>query len=107
MSSSVSRNNLEKLGRTPTTDSVTLTLADTAYSYDFPAKTVQIGFQLRTQAYDLKYAYATNGVYIVVPAGSPGGFINDIHTGDSTLTVYFKCADAAGQILDLTYWVTE
>lgn len=107
MPSHISRNSLEVTGRTPTTDSVTLTLVSTEYTFSLPAKCVQFGIQLRTGAYDLKYAYATGGVFMVVPAGSPGGFVNDIHTGDGTLTLYLKCDDAAGQIVDITYWLTE
>ena len=104
--SNISRNSLEVTGRTPATASVTLTDANTEYTVAFPARTVQIAFQLRDSAYDLKYAHASGGVFIVVPAGSPGRFINDIHTGDATLTMYFKCA-TAGQVLDYEYWVTE
>ena len=107
MASHISRNSLEVTGRTPTTGSVTLTSASTEYTVAFPAKCVQIGFQLRGQAYDLKYAHATGGVFIIVPAGSPGRFMNDIHTGDDTLTIYFKCDDAAGQIVDYEYWQSE
>ena len=107
MSSNISRHNLEILGRTPTTDSVTLTLADTEYTFAFPARCVKYRIQLRGSLYDLKYAHASGGVFMVIPAGSPGLTEEFINTGDDTRTVYLKCTDAAGQIVDIEYYTTE
>ena len=107
MGSGISREQLQVTGRTPTVDSVTLTLANTEYTFALPAKTVKYRIQLVGQSYDLFYSYASGGTFISIPAGSPGLTEEFIHTGDSTLTIYLKCVDAAGQIVRVEYWLTE
>ena len=92
------------IGLTPATASVTLTNADTEYTITPPSGTKRIHLQLRTQAYDLLYAFASGGVFITIPAGSPGATIYDVNF-DGVVLIYLKCA-TAGQIVDYEYWTS-
>lgn len=106
MSVDISRETRDNVVLLPgTTSSVTLTLSGTEYTFSVPASTKKIGFQLRTQAYDLKYAWASGGVFITIPAGSPGFFLNDVNATKEGATLYLKCDDAAGQIVDIDYYI--
>lgn len=90
------------LAKDVTETSVTLTLANTEYPYTIPAGTRQILFHLRSLGYNLQYSFTTGGPYRTVPAGGSRE-LTQIFIGAAKI-IYLKCADSAGEIVDIETW---
>lgn len=97
----ISRENLAKLGINPSQDTLTLTLANTEYSIAVPNKSNRVIFGLRSGSYSIKYGWATGALNFTVPAGVFRD-ISDVYLVSQTL--FFKCVDSAGEIVELEFW---
>mgnify|MGYP001572364151 CR=1 FL=1 len=97
----ISRENEEKLGRIPATDTLTLTAQSTEYSYAIPSGTKILAFKLRTIDNDVVYGFATGALNLTLNAGERRT-IDNINLVDRTLFV--QCNQAAGKVLEIEYW---
>ncbi len=97
----LSRETLQRLGVTPASTTLTLTLSATEYTYTIPDGTKRLIFKLRSGSYDFQYGWATGQLNITVPA-SVVRDMSDINLDSKTLFV--KCNDAAGQVLEIEYF---
>ena len=93
---------MEKLGIDPTQTTVSLTNANTEYSYTVPDKTVRLVFRLRN-AFDISYGWATGERVFTLPAGSFRDISDVILT---TKVLYFSCAEA-GQTVEVEYFLGQ
>lgn len=97
----ISRNNLEKLGTAPTQTTLTLTLANTEYSYTVPEGVKRLIIGLRSGSYSFRYGWVTTVTNFTVPAGSYRD-ISEVYLAGKTLFVI--CPDSAGETLEIEYW---
>ena len=97
----ISRENEDKLGRTPATDTVTLTLQSTEYTFAVPSGTKLLAIKMRTIDFDFVYGWATAELNITVAAGERRT-IDMINLVDKTL--YLQCNDAAGKTIEIEYF---
>lgn len=87
----------------PTIANVTMTNANTEYSYALPANTKKFQFKERAGASSVKYSFTSGEsgtVYVTLPVGSTKYFEGSWLRG---LTVYFQCPDA-GKVLEIEVW---
>jgi len=86
-----------------TEEIVTLTLANTQYTYVLPANTKALSFRIRSGSYDLRYGYSAlaGGNYRTLAAGASYNRENLDLTG---ATLYLNCPDAAGEIVEIEIW---
>ena len=96
----ISRENMQRLGVIPNTDTLSLTLADTEYSYTVVDGTKRLIFKLRTQDGDVTYGWATGARNVTIPAGFVRD-ISDVHLVGRTL--YVSC-NFAGKTLEIEYY---
>jgi len=79
-------------------DTLTLTNADTEYSYQIPANCLSFSFKIRSGSYDLTYYFSQADAatkYFTLSAGSTQTFKGRL----SPQTIYFKCSNA-GEIVE-------
>lgn len=100
---SASNDNVQK-ATVVTETTVTLTLANTQYTYVLPANLKALSFRMRSGNYDLRYAYEplAGGNYRTLPAGAS---YNREGIDLSGKTLYLNCVDGAGEIIELELWV--
>lgn len=92
-------------GTNPKVSNLTLTSANTEYSYTFPIKTTSWSLKART-AVDLKYSWTSGEsgtVFKTVPAGSEVYEENILMNNN---IIYIQCA-TAGTIVEIEYWTRE
>jgi hypothetical protein len=86
----------------PNIENVSMTLANTEYSYNIPSGVNKVLLKLRDGGVDLKLSYTsgTSGTtYITIQSGSVKS-IDDMKGG---LTIYFQ-SDTASQVLEIEIW---
>lgn len=98
----ISRENLDRLGVAPAQDTKILTLQSTEYSWTVPDGCKRVVFGLRSGSYSLKYGWATAELNFTVPAGAFRD-VSDIYLVSQTL--WFKCDDAAGEVVEIEYFL--
>lgn len=98
----ISRENIAKLGLDPAQEPLTLTDANTEYSFEIPDGTKRLIIGIRSGGYSFRYGWATGNMNFTVPAGAFRD-ISDVHLVGKTL--YAICPDAAGQILEIEYFL--
>lgn len=84
---------------TTSQDKLTLTSANTEYSYQIPPQTKSFGFKIRSGSYDLKYYFVT---------GAPSSTFSTLGAGSTQLlkgrleaqTIFFQCENA-GEIVEI------
>ena len=82
----------------PAIEEVSLTVQSTVYPYVIPAGTVRIDFRMRSTDYDVLYSWNNFSTYFTLPSGS----VKTVAYVDLTgKTLYFKCADAASQTVEI------
>ena len=95
----LSRENEQRLGVIPATDTLSLTLANTEYSWAVPSRVKRLIFKLRTQDGEISYGWVAGTRNITLPAGYVRDF-SDVHLVGRTL--YVSC-DLAGKTLEIEY----
>lgn len=93
----LSRENTDRLGITPSTDTLTLTLQSTEYSFAVPSGTKILVIKMRTIDNDAIYGWATGALNITLAAGERRT-IDNINLTDKTL--YIRCNQAAGKVIE-------
>lgn len=96
----ISRENDQRLGRSGASDTVTLTDANTEYTWDAPSGTKKIILKLRTFDADFSWGFATGELNLTVIAGTTG-IIDGVYLVDQTL--YFSCT-TAGKVVEILYF---
>ena len=97
----ISRENEEKLGRIPSTDTLTLTNQSTEYSIAILTGTKILAFKMRTIDFDAVYGFATGALNLTLNAGERRT-IDNINLVDRTL--FLRCNQAAGKIIEIEFW---
>lgn len=97
----ISTENEQQLGRSPGTDTVTLTNQSTEYTYSVPSGTKILVIKTRTIEFDIVYGWATGALNITVNAGERR-VIDRINLVDKTL--YLQCNQAAGVVVEIEYF---
>lgn len=98
----ISRENLDKLCLVGDSgDTVSLTTANTEYSYTIPNNTKRLVFGLRSGLYDIRYGWATGETNLTLRAGSYR-IVEDVYLVSQTLFVI--CPDAGSQTLEIETW---
>jgi len=82
-------------------DDLSMPLANTEYSYAFPAGTLNFQFQGRTNGL-IKFKRTAAGKYWTLFPGQPY-FITNIKSSASAITVYFE-SPSTDQVVELLYW---
>lgn len=96
----ISRENYQRLGVIPATDTVSMTLANTEYSFAIPTGTKRLIFKLRTLDGEVSYGYTAGARNMTIPAG----FVRDISDINWVgRTLYVSC-DLAGKTLEVEYY---
>ena len=73
-------------------ENLTLTNANTVYSYDIPDNTLTMDIKLREQGYSLLYSWSNWGEYMTIPAGGSRTFSGIDFVGK---TIYLKSPGSA------------
>ena len=83
---------------------VTLTNQNVQYAYTLPDHTKSFSFHLRSGSYSLHYSLEAlaGGNYRTLEAGVP---YNKNNLDLSGATLYLRCPDAAGEIVEIEIWV--
>ena len=91
--------------RHPFTANLTLTVADTEYSYEFPQGTVSIYLKARSN-YRIKASWQegqSGSVYMSIGEGSSLSEDGLYIQGRAALKIYAQCS-VAGEVLELSGW---
>lgn len=91
------------IGGKPTIANVSMTSADTEYSYSLPTRAVKVLVKLRGTSASFKLSYtegASGTTYLTIPAGGSKSIDEIKGTG---LTLYFQ-SPSASQVMELEVW---
>ena len=88
---------MQRLGVTPATTTLSLTTADTEYSYTVPDGTKRLIFKLRTLDGDVTYGWATGARNMTISAG----FVRDISDINFVARTLFVSCNLADKILEI------
>ena len=91
---------MQRLGVTPATTTLSLTTADTEYSFTIVDNTKRLIFKLRTQDGEVRYGWVTGSRNVTIPAGFVRD-ISDVHLVGRTL---FVSCNLAGTTLEIEYY---
>ena len=97
----ISREVRDRTSVDPDQDTLTLTNSSTEYTFTVPEKCKKIIFGMRSADADFLYGWATGELNITVRAGSYRIVEGVYLTGE---TLYFRCNDAAGKIIEIESW---
>jgi hypothetical protein len=93
----------KRSGTMLTEDTLTLTNANTQYTYVLPGGVKALSFRLRSGDYALQHSFQalSEGKYRTLPAGVA---YNRENIDIDVKTLYFRCVDNAGEIIELEIW---